>query len=121
MSKTQRVCRGMSVVGLAACAVCLPAAASTAGEPTPPNKAQIEYLERQSQPSPHPPKAQIEYDERQAAVTTQETGEGASVSEELPGNTVGWHLALSAAAGAAVTAAVVAGTQQVRRHHSVVA
>ncbi|HZI97842.1 MAG TPA: hypothetical protein VFD41_10000 [Actinomycetales bacterium] len=118
MSKTQRVVRGMSVVGLAASAVWLPVAANAADEPQPVPKAQVEYLERQG--APHPPKAQIEHAER-GAEPANKPGSATSISDSSTGNAVAWQLALSAAAGAAVTGVVLVGTQRVRRHHSVVA
>lgn len=132
MSMTARMSRAMSVTGLAAVAVFLPVAAGAADEPPPvnnnnSNKAQVEYSERQAQPSPHPPKAQVEHDETARLVPAPtEVGRASSATDalqgtdDLQGSAVAWQLALSAFGGAALTGVGVAGTRQLRRHHSAV-
>lgn len=127
MSMTARMSRGMSVTGLAAAAVCLPVAAGAADEPPQVSKAQVEYSERKAQPSPHPPKAQVEHDEPARSVPPPaEVGRASSVTDDLQGtgdlqgDALVWQLALSAVGGAALTGVAVAGTRQLRRHHSAV-
>lgn len=118
MWNTQSLVRGTSVVGLAACAVWLPAAAEAAVGPPPIPKAQVEHLE--SRATPQPPKAQIEHAERDA-VPVDQPGRATSVTDSSTGSAVLWQLAISAAAGAALSGVVLVGTQRVRRHHSAVA
>ena len=121
MSKSVRVTRGLSVVGLAASAAFLPVVAFAADEPAPVNKAQVEYVERQA--TPNPPKAQVEHDERSDAGQPGRTEESTSGSSSSGGlDAPAWQLALSAAGGAVVAGAAVVGTSRVRRHqHSAVA
>jgi hypothetical protein len=122
--------RRMVRLAMTACAVpaliLVPAAASAATV-SQPNKAQTEYAERSNASHPnkaqaeyaersnasHPNKAQAEYAERTAPRNQPPATTSHPVQLPSGSDPVAWQLALSAAAGSALTVLAMAGARRV--------
>lgn len=111
----RRAVRSMFVLGLVACALCVPAATSTADDATPVNKAAVEYAERQAAVTA--PKAQLEHQElayrRRSATPPAVVVEPPTVVQSSA--VASWRLWSSGLTGAILTGVVVMGAQHVRR------
>lgn len=95
---------------------------SSATADTATTKAGIEHVERLAATSDHPSKAQIERQERESATVGGTDSRPVDVPSSPGGSSdpVVWQLALSAAAGAALTGgAVIAGRKVNQQGHAV--
>jgi hypothetical protein len=120
---------GLGAAALTAAALPLLPAIAVADDGPHPSKAQIEYQERVAAATQHPTKAQIEYAERSRAAAgapaSATAGSRSQTTSRVPisdgGDAAAWQLALSAAAGAALTGGAVLASRQVSRHRQAIA
>ncbi len=122
MTHLSRPAAAVAALVLSALPCLVSPSSATADTATATTKAGIEHAERLAATGDHPSKAQIERAERESA-TVGGTDRRPVETPSSPGgssNPVVWQLALSAAAGAALTGgAVVAGRKVSHQEHAV--